>query len=261
MPCLWHHLCRPCRQHPQPQQAQQPQSSPWLAHARSPAACAAVKHGGRRLIREAGVGQRRVSAPLVVSLQPDGSDVWRLEPVIQILRDGGVSARQGLLAPPRVHGWCPAVGHHVRRLPPPPPPHIHTYTHPAPHPPTHTHTVYLHTHTHARTHTHTHTHTQHQTQLGIIPTDSLPAVVCDLGHRTAPLRLYDAMELAPKKQLSILVGGFADIALYTTGVRLVCGGVCVCVCVCVSHTHTVCVCVCVSHTHIRYVCCALRNTR
>lgn len=54
-------------------------------------------------------------------------------------------------------------------------------------------------------------------QLGIIPTDSLPAVVCDLSNKVAALKLYNAMDLAPKKQLSILVGGFNDISTYTTG--------------------------------------------
>lgn len=49
-------------------------------------------------------------------------------------------------------------------------------------------------------------------QVGIIPTDSLPAVVCDLENRTAALKMYNAMELAPKKQLSILVGSFNDIS-------------------------------------------------
>lgn len=54
-------------------------------------------------------------------------------------------------------------------------------------------------------------------QLGIIPTDSLPAVVCDLNNKAAALKLFNVMELAPKKQLSILVGGFNDISTYTTG--------------------------------------------
>lgn len=58
---------------------------------------------------------------------------------------------------------------------------------------------------------------KHPPQLGIIPTDSLPAVVCDLSNKSAALKLYNVMELAPKKQLSILVGGFNDISTYTTG--------------------------------------------
>jgi tRNA threonylcarbamoyl adenosine modification protein (Sua5/YciO/YrdC/YwlC family) len=83
-----------------------------------------------------------VHEPLFLTLEPDGSDVWRLEPVIQILKDGGV---------------------------------------------------------------------------GIIPTDSLPAVVCDLSNRNAALKLYNIMELAPKKMLSILVTSLSDISRYTTG--------------------------------------------
>jgi len=42
-------------------------------------------------------------------------------------------------------------------------------------------------------------------------------VVCDLSNKVAALKLYNAMDLAPKKQLSILVGGFNDISTYTTG--------------------------------------------
>lgn len=40
--------------------------------------------------------------------------------------------------------------------------------------------------------------------MGIIPTDSLPAVVCDLENRDAVLKLYACMQLSPKKQLSVL---------------------------------------------------------
>lgn len=44
-------------------------------------------------MKYAGIGQRLVQEPLFLTLQPDGSDTWRLEPVIQILRDGGVRER------------------------------------------------------------------------------------------------------------------------------------------------------------------------
>jgi len=50
---------------------------------------AAVKNAKR--LKYAGVGQRLVQEPVFLSLQPDGSDLWRLEPVIQLLREGGVS--------------------------------------------------------------------------------------------------------------------------------------------------------------------------
>jgi hypothetical protein len=36
--------------------------------------------------------------PLVVTVEPDGSDAWRLEPVIEILKAGGVRARGFLIA-------------------------------------------------------------------------------------------------------------------------------------------------------------------
>jgi 4-alpha-glucanotransferase len=49
----------------------------------------AVKSAKR--LKYAGIGQRVVHDPLFVSVQPDGSDVWRLEPVIELLKDGGVS--------------------------------------------------------------------------------------------------------------------------------------------------------------------------
>lgn len=49
----------------------------------------AVKSAKR--LKYAGIGQRAVHDPLFVSVQPDGSDAWRLEPVIQLLKDGGVS--------------------------------------------------------------------------------------------------------------------------------------------------------------------------
>lgn len=54
-------------------------------------------------------------------------------------------------------------------------------------------------------------------QVGIIPTDSLPAVVCDLQNRNAVLKLYNVMELSAKKPLSILCRNFSDISHYTLG--------------------------------------------
>ena len=54
-------------------------------------------------------------------------------------------------------------------------------------------------------------------QVGIIPTDSLPAVVCDVGDRDAVERLYAVKKISPKKPLSILCRGFADIGTYTLG--------------------------------------------
>jgi len=55
--------------------------------------------------------------------------------------------------------------------------------------------------------------------VGIIPTDSLPAVVCDLENKDAVLKLYACMQLSPKKQLSVLCRSFQDISHYTMGFR------------------------------------------
>jgi hypothetical protein len=40
--------------------------------------------------------------------------------------------------------------------------------------------------------------------VGIVPTDSLPAVVCDLTNRDAVMKLFACMQLSPKKRLSVL---------------------------------------------------------
>ena len=52
-------------------------------------------------------------------------------------------------------------------------------------------------------------------QLGILPTDTYPALVCDVDARKAVERLYAAKGMSPKKQLAILVRSFADINAYT----------------------------------------------
>jgi tRNA A37 threonylcarbamoyladenosine synthetase subunit TsaC/SUA5/YrdC len=54
-------------------------------------------------------------------------------------------------------------------------------------------------------------------QVGIIPTDTLPALVAPLEDREAVARLYGAKQLDPKKPLSILVRNFQDVAHYTAG--------------------------------------------
>lgn len=87
-------------------------------------------------------GPRGSKEPLVVTVQPDGSDSWRLQRVVEILQAGGV---------------------------------------------------------------------------GIVPTDTLPAIICDLENRDAVLRLYSVKGLDPKKPLSLLCRNFKDIAHYTTG--------------------------------------------
>lgn len=84
----------------------------------------------------------RPREPLVLPVLDDGSDTWRLQPVIDLLLNGGV---------------------------------------------------------------------------GIIPTDTLPAIVCDLENRDAVLRLYAVKGMDPKKPLSLLCRDFRDISHYTSG--------------------------------------------
>jgi hypothetical protein len=48
-------------------------------------------------LKYAGVGERLVKQPLFVSLEPDGSDVWRLDPVVVLLYKGGVSSSSRLV--------------------------------------------------------------------------------------------------------------------------------------------------------------------
>ncbi len=54
-------------------------------------------------------------------------------------------------------------------------------------------------------------------QVGIIPTDTLPAIVADLENRDAVLKLYAVKEMSSKKPLSILCRNFQDISYYTAG--------------------------------------------
>lgn len=54
-------------------------------------------------------------------------------------------------------------------------------------------------------------------QVGIIPTDTLPAIVADLENREAAQQLYRVKEMDAKKPLSILCRNFQDISHYTGG--------------------------------------------
>lgn len=54
-------------------------------------------------------------------------------------------------------------------------------------------------------------------QVGIIPTDSYPAIVCDLGNAEATQKLAAIKRISLSKPLSILVKGFADVDEYTLG--------------------------------------------
>lgn len=53
--------------------------------------------------------------------------------------------------------------------------------------------------------------------VGIVPTDTVYAVVCDLNNRAAIDRLYRIKNMDPKKPLSILCRSFQDIDKYTAG--------------------------------------------
>ena len=55
--------------------------------------------------------------------------------------------------------------------------------------------------------------------MGILPTDTLTAIVCDVEDRAAVARLYAIKEVANplKKPLSLLCRGLDDVAKFTTG--------------------------------------------
>jgi tRNA threonylcarbamoyl adenosine modification protein (Sua5/YciO/YrdC/YwlC family) len=54
-------------------------------------------------------------------------------------------------------------------------------------------------------------------QIGILPTDSYPAFVCDLADRAAVELLYRLKGVAASKRLSILCRDFTDVSRYTLG--------------------------------------------
>ncbi len=54
-------------------------------------------------------------------------------------------------------------------------------------------------------------------QVGVLPTDTYPALVCDIDNRKAVEKLYTIKGLSPKKQLSILCRHLQDISTYTMG--------------------------------------------
>lgn len=54
-------------------------------------------------------------------------------------------------------------------------------------------------------------------QVGILPTDTYPALVCDISDKNAVEKLYTIKGLSPKKQLSILCRHLQDISTYTLG--------------------------------------------
>lgn len=59
--------------------------------------------------------------------------------------------------------------------------------------------------------------------MGVIPTDTYPALVCDVEARNAVERLYMAKGIAANKPLSILCRNFADVNTYTSGFPVTAG--------------------------------------
>lgn len=54
-------------------------------------------------------------------------------------------------------------------------------------------------------------------QIGIIPTEGFPALVCDLCDTEAVLKLAAMKDVSPKKPMSIIVRNFTDVDTYTLG--------------------------------------------
>ena len=54
-------------------------------------------------------------------------------------------------------------------------------------------------------------------QVGIIPTDSRPAFVCDLEDKAAVQKMYELKGINPSKRLSIMCRDLRDVATYTLG--------------------------------------------
>lgn len=52
-----------------------------------------TKSGRRQKYSSIGDTLSAAHQPLFVSVHPDGSDSWRLDPILDILRNGGVSLR------------------------------------------------------------------------------------------------------------------------------------------------------------------------
>ena len=58
----------------------------------------------------------------------------------------------------------------------------------------------------------------------MLPTDSLPALVCDVESKQGVACLCAAKQEALSKPMSILIRGFQDIDTYTSGLPLGSGG-------------------------------------
>ena len=53
--------------------------------------------------------------------------------------------------------------------------------------------------------------------VGVIPTDTYPALVCDLESKTGVQTMYELKRAKPTKSMSILCRSFQDISTYTSG--------------------------------------------
>lgn len=126
--------------------------------------------------------------PLFVRVEPDGSDIWRLDAIVSLLKSGAVSR-------------CTANSCVLGCL------HLSVVIVAAPFGQISAHIAVPHLPIHSSC----------PAQVGIVPTDSYPAIVCDIDNRQAVERLYTIKGLDPKKQLSILCRHLQDISTYTLG--------------------------------------------
>jgi tRNA A37 threonylcarbamoyladenosine synthetase subunit TsaC/SUA5/YrdC len=133
--------------------------------------------------------------PKLVTLLPDGSDAWRLDPVIELLREGGVSlvtTGAACRKEKRREGR--------RRADPEPsragsPKQTKTFDNAI-----------------------TPSYKHHHPKVGVIPTDTLPALVVDVAARDAAARLCAAKGGPPKvRTLALLCRGWADVDAFTLG--------------------------------------------
>lgn len=122
--------------------------------------------------------------PLFIQVEPDGSDAWRLDVVVDALKSGSVSD-VAILSRAHPLGVCPAL----KSAGPSSAQYVSLVS------------ALL----------------ASAVQVGIVPTDTYPALVCDISDRSAVEKLYAIKGLSPKKQLSILCRHLQDISTYTLG--------------------------------------------
>ena len=144
--------------------------------------CHAVK-SAKRLQNGPQIGQRGGREPKIVEISPGCGEEWKVASVVEMLRNGGVRRNlrfisAAFLGRPSLL-WLVALSTCVHRVSMPGSPAT--------------------------------------MQVGIIPTDTLPAIVADLENRDAIIKLYAIKEMSTKKPLSILCRNFQDISHYTAG--------------------------------------------